>query len=77
MGLKGFFSVFCQALLYGNNNTLVLKLSLREAVELVEVTDSWEPDPTKSPITLHRLDGTLTAGWCRLNPTHVDLTRFV
>jgi len=47
----------------GNNRTLGLGLQLSHAqphaVVLVEVTDSWEPDPSHQPITLHRADGSV------------------
>lgn len=44
---------------YGNNRTLALQLSLHDEVVLVEVTDSWIPNPKASPILLHQMDGTV------------------
>ena len=43
----------------GNNRTLALQLSLHDEVVLVEVVDSWSPDPKSMPILLHELDGTI------------------
>ena len=43
----------------GNNRTLALQLSLHDDVVLVEVVDSWTPNPEAMPIMLHLLDGTV------------------
>lgn len=43
----------------GNNRTLALQLSLHDDVVLVEVVDSWNPNPEAMPIMLHALDGTV------------------
>ena len=45
---------------YGNNRTLALQLSLHDDIVLVEVKDSWIPNPKAMPIMLHQLDGTVT-----------------
>jgi hypothetical protein len=42
---------------YGNNRTLALQLSLSDEIVLVEVVDSWDPDPSAMPVLLHTLDG--------------------
>jgi len=44
---------------YGNNRVLALQLSLHNEVVLVEVMDSWIPNPKAMPIMLHQLDGTV------------------
>jgi hypothetical protein len=44
---------------HGNNRTLALHASLHDEVVLVEVCDSWVPDPMQSPILLHSLDGSV------------------
>ena len=43
----------------GNNRTLALQLSLHDDVVLVEVVDSWNPNPEAMPIMLHALDGSV------------------
>ena len=43
----------------GNNRALGLNLSLHDEVALVEVVDTWRPDPKQAPIILHMVDGTL------------------
>ena len=43
----------------GNNRTLALQLSLHDDVVLVEVVDSWTPNPEAMPIMLHALDGSV------------------
>ena len=43
----------------GNNRTLALQLSLHDDVVLVEVVDSWTPNPSAMPIMLHCNDGTV------------------
>ena len=45
---------------YGNNRVLALQLSLHDEVVLVEVVDSWVPNPKSMPIMLHHLDGKVT-----------------
>jgi hypothetical protein len=44
---------------FGNNKVLALQLALREEVVLVEVRDSWKPDPKTAPIILHSSNGTV------------------
>ena len=41
----------------GNNQNLALHDTLGEWVNLVEVVDSWTPNPKASPILLHKKDG--------------------
>ena len=41
----------------GNNQNLALHDTLGEWVKLVEVVDSWTPNPKASPILLHKKDG--------------------
>ena len=43
----------------GNNRTLALQFSLHRHVVLVEVEDTWNPNPKDSPILLHHLDGSI------------------
>ena len=43
----------------GNNRTLALQLSLHDDVVLVEVVDSWTPNPEAMPNMLHALDGSV------------------
>ena len=43
----------------GNNRVLALQLSLHDDVVLVEVVDSWNPNPEAMPIMLHALDGSV------------------
>ena len=44
----------------GDNNSVGLpQLGLEDEVVLVEVVDAWDPDPSASPVRLHRLDGSV------------------
>ena len=43
----------------GNNRALGLNLSLHDEVALVEVVDTWRPDPKQAPVILHMVDGTV------------------
>ena len=43
----------------GNNRTLALQFSLARHVVLVEMTDTWMPNPKTAPILLHNFDGTI------------------